>query len=145
MIINTKGVELTPPAEWIKTAGKYTLKITEIKPDGFTPDGEKFKIFFKSANGELHSEFYSTAPNMLWKIKNVEVAMKAPECYDIENFVGRYIVANIGMRSYNGKEYAEAKSWEYSELNDKLPPIPEYVDASAVEEAQIAEEAELLF
>ena len=58
------------------------------------------------------------------------MALKAPECYDINDFIGRYVIADIKSRNYKkndgstGVSYG-AKSWEYSTHNDKLPPIPE--------------------
>lgn len=142
MVINTKGVELTPPMDWIKEAGEYTLKITEWKQDGYTPSGaDKFKIFFKASTGAMHSEMFSTAENMLWKIKRLEVALKAPEMYELDSLVGRYVIATVGMRAHNGSQYAEVKDWTYATQNDKLDPIPEAKD----EEVAIAEEAEELF
>ena len=142
MIINTKGVELTPPAEWIKEPGKYTLKIIGWSHEGYNSDtSEKFKINFQDSDGRKHSELYSTASNMLWKIKRLEVALQAPELYELDSLIGRYVIATIGQRTYNEKTYAEAKEWEYCPLNDKLPPIAEPKSESEV----IAEEAELAF
>jgi hypothetical protein len=127
MIIDTRGVELTPPAEWIKKEGIYVLKISEIKPDGFAADGsgaEKFKIIFKASSGEQHMENFILKPDMLWKIKVIEKAIKAPEVYDINDFIGRYVTATIKERTYNGKQYFDIKEYAECALNDKLPPIP---------------------
>jgi hypothetical protein len=132
MRIDTRGVELTPPADWIKEKGEYTFKITKWEQDGYTDAGdEKFKLFMQTADGKLHSERFSTAPNMLWKIKRLEIALEAPEVYELDAIIGRYVTAEIGMREYNGKEYAEVKEWKYAKQNDKLDPIP---SADMVEE-----------
>ena len=50
--------------------------------------------------------------------------------YDINDFVGRYIIANIKQENYTKKDGTagtsyKVKSWEYSTLNDKMTPIPE--------------------
>ena len=50
--------------------------------------------------------------------------------YDINDFVGRYIIANIKQENYTKRDVTpgiahKIKSWEYSTLNDKMPPIPE--------------------
>lgn len=134
MRIDTRGVELTPPGEWIKEKGEYTLKLTKWDQDGYTDAGEeKFKIFFQTADGKMHSERFSTAPNMLWKIKRLEVAMEAPEVYELDSLIGRYVIADVGMREYNGKEYAEAKEWKYAPQNKKLDPIPSAAEDAPVE------------
>lgn len=148
MRINTRGVELTPPAEWIKEPGEYTFKITEWKQDGYTQNGdEKFKIFFKTGEGAQHSELFSTAANMLWKIKRLEVALGAPEEYDLDDLVGHYVTAIVGTRTHNGNQYAEVKEWRESASEKAaiekglIKPIKE----AKSEEAIIAEEAEELF
>lgn len=148
MRINTRGVELTPPGEWVKEAGEYTFKITDWKQDGYTQNGdEKFKIFFKTGEGLQHSELFSTAANMLWKIKRLEVALGAPEEYDLDDLVGHYVTATVGTRTHNEKQYAEVKEWTPSANEKKaiesgiIKPIPE----AKSEEAVIEAEAEDLF
>ena len=132
MIINTKGIELNPPAEYIAKEGKFILRIEKLVEDGFTQDGQaKFKLFFQGVEVGTkepiysHSEMFNVGQTSLWRIKQLEVALKAPECYDINDFIGRYVVADIKPRVHKEKTYYGAKSWEYSTHNDKLPPIPE--------------------
>jgi hypothetical protein len=137
MRIDTRGVKLTPPADWIKEKGEYTFKITKREQDGYTPDGhEKFKFYFQTADNKLHSERFSEAPNMLWKIKRLAIAMEAPEVFDPDEFVGRYVIGHIGSREYNGNTIYEAKEWEYAKQNDKLDPIPS-ADADVAEMPEI--------
>lgn len=137
MIINTKGVELNPPTDYIAKEGKFILRIEKLVEDGFTQDGQaKFKLFFQGVEVGTkdpiysHSEMFNVGQTSLWRIKQLEVALKAPECYDINDFIGRYVIADIKSRRYKkndgstGVAYS-AKSWEYSTHNDKLPPIPE--------------------
>ena len=137
MVINTRGVELTPPAEYIAKEGKFILRIEKLVEDGFTQDGQaKFKLFFQGVEVGTkepvysHSEMFNVGQSSLWRIKQLEVALKAPECYDINDFIGRYVIADIKSRRYNKKDGSvgtsyQAKEWEYSPHNDKLPPIPE--------------------
>ena len=140
MIINTRGVELSD-STYINKEGKFLFKIEKFELDGVTTNGDvKFKLHFKGteiiegkATKEplyLHSEQFNVGQKSLWRIKQVEVALKAPEIYDINDFVGRYIVANIKSENYTkndgtaGTAY-KVKSWEYCTANDKLPPIQE--------------------
>lgn len=137
LIINTRGVELKETV-YIEKEGVYTLKITKFEDDGFTRDSgdQKFNFHFigkSTLTPEVvyeHKESFNIGAKSLWRIKQLEVALNAPECYDIENFVGRYVTATIVKREYkkndgtNGTAY-NVKTWEYSKLNDALPPIPE--------------------
>ena len=137
MVINTKGVELKEPSEWLNKEGKFTFKIEKIIEDGFTSDGfAKFKIEFKAV--ELgtkepvysHTEMFNVAPNSLWRIKQLEIALKAPECYDLNDFIGRYAIGEVKMRTFDKRDGTKGtsyqiKAWEYSAHNDKLPPIKE--------------------
>jgi len=150
LIINTAGIELTPPASYIEKAGNYIFKIEKIELDGFNDEGsEKFKMHFKAFQPEnkeviySHIERFSLAKNMLWKLKQLEVALKSPEHYDVESWVGRYVIGTVSMREYNGKNYADIKSYEYSKFNDKLDPIPEFKGSveSAIVEDDILEDA----
>lgn len=150
MRINTTGVELTEPKNYINTAGEFILKITGWDSDGFTPEGrEKFKISFIAHTGELHTERFSLNDNMLWKIKRLEVAIGAPEIYEIDDFVGRYVKAEFKTRVREGKTYADVKEWKEADQNKKvleMKPWPKYDDAPfATDDKTIAEEAELLF
>lgn len=132
MVINTRGVELTPPADYIQKEGKFTLRIEKLIEDGFTTEGHaKFKLVFQGVEVGTkepiysHSEMFNVGQSSLWRIKQLEVALKAPECYDINDFIGRYVVADIKPRVHKEKTYYSVKTWEYSPHNDKLSPIPE--------------------
>lgn len=155
IIINTVGVELKAPSDYIKQEGRYLLKIKEIKPDGFESGADKFKVIMEGVlEGTkepllTHIENFSTVPNMLWKIKVLEIALQAPEVYDIDDFIGRYVIANIKSETYTKKTDGtqavayKVKSWEYSKFNDKLAPIPqakEIQNASAVVDVESDEE-----
>lgn len=136
MIINTKGVELNE-AKYLDKEGKFLFKLEKWEEDGFTQEGAaKFKVFFKGVEvGQkapiyLHSEMFNLQQNSLWRIKQLEVALKAPEVYDIDDLMGRYVFVDIKSREYTknngetGKAY-NVTGWEYSDLNDKLEPIKE--------------------
>lgn len=138
MIINTKGIELNENV-YVNKEGKFLFKIEKFEEDGFTNAGDaRFKLHFKGVEAGtkepifMHSEQFNIGQTSLWRIKQVEVALKAPEVYDINDFVGRYINANIKSEAYTKKDGTagtthKVKSWEYSDINDKkkLPPIPE--------------------
>lgn len=136
MIINTKNVELNENV-YINKEGKFLFKIEKFEEDGFTNSGDiRFKLMFKGVEVGtkepvyIHSETFNVGQSSLWRIKQLEVAIKAPEVYDINDFIGRFVIANIKSESYtkkdgtNGTVY-KVKSWEYSTFNDKMPPIPE--------------------
>ena len=136
MIINTKGVELNENV-FVDKEGKFLFRIDKFEEDGFTNSGDaRFKLFFKGVEVGtkepiyLHSEQFNIGQKSLWKIKQLEVAVKAPEIYDINDFVGRYVIATIKKENYTksdgsvGASY-KVKTWEYSTANDKMTPIPE--------------------
>lgn len=136
MIINTKGVERNENV-YVNKEGIFLFRIEKFEEDGFTNAGDaRFKLHFKGVEGGtnepvyLHSEQFNIGQFSLWRIKQVEVALKAPEIYDINDFVGRYIIANIKRENYTKKDGTpgiahKVKSWDYCILNDKMPPIPE--------------------
>ena len=136
MIISTVGIELNENV-YVNKEGKFLFRIEKFEEDGFTNAGDaKFKLHFKGVEAGtkeptfMHSETFNIGQSSLWRIKQVEVALKAPEVYDINDFVGRYIIANIKSESYTKKDGTagtayKVKSWEYSSFNDKMPPIPE--------------------
>lgn len=133
------GVSTENPNEFIKEAGKYTLKITYIEEDGYDKNGDqRIKFGFKASDGKNHSESFSYAGEYAWRFKRFTEAMKAPELFDINNLVGRYVVADIIL---NAKGYSTVKEFTYSANNDKLEPIKQAVS----ETATIAQEAEELF
>lgn len=136
MIISTVGIELNENV-YVNKEGKFLFRIEKFEEDGFTSAGDaKFKLHFKGVEvGSkepiyIHSETFNIGQSLLWRIKQLEVALKAPEIYDINDFVKRYVIANIKQETYKkndgsiGTSY-KVKSWEYSSFNDKLDPIPE--------------------
>ena len=136
MIISTVGVELNENI-FLNKVGKFLFKIEKFEEDGFTNGGDaRFKLHFKGVEVGtkepvyLHSEQFNIGQKSLWKIKQLEVALKSPEIYDVNSWVGRYVIANVKQESYakndgtQGVSY-KASSWEYSSHNDKLPPIAE--------------------
>lgn len=141
MIVNLKGVSSENPNEYIKTAGKYTLKITGLLEDGYDKNGDqRIKFTFKTPDGKNHSESFSIGGEYAWRLKRFIEAMKAPEVFDIETLVGRYITAVMIVNPKNPL-YVLVNEWEYAIQNDKLEPIKEV----ASEEDEISAEAEELF
>lgn len=136
MIINTKGIELNENV-YVNKEGKFLFRIEKFEEDGFTNAGDaKFKLHFKGVEAGtkeptfMHSETFNIGQSSLWRIKQLEVALNAPEIYDINDFVKRYVVANIKQENFTKKDGTsgvsyKVKSWEYSKHNDALPPIPE--------------------
>lgn len=136
MIISTVGIELNENV-FINKEGKFLFRIEKFEEDGFTNAGDaKFKLHFKGVEvGSkepvyIHSETFNIGQSSLWRIKQLEVALKAPEIYDINDFVKRYVIANIKQENFTKKDGTpgigyKVKSWEYSDLNDKMLPIPE--------------------
>lgn len=140
IVVNTKGVEVSESI-FINKEGKFLFKIEGIEEDGYTSAGAaKFKIKFKGVEEGtkepifMHSEMFNLQPNSLWRIKMLEVALKAPEVYDTDDFIGRYVIADIRAGTYykdgQTKTSYSVKSWAYSKINDKLPPIREAVENS---------------
>lgn len=152
MVINTKGVEIND-TQYIKKDGIFLLKIEEFVEDGYSNEGNpKFKLLFKGmeiidnkmqSTTYAHTEFYSTDAKMLWKIKQLELGLKAPEIYDINNFIGRYAIAIVKMEEYNGKTNARVKEWQYSPQNDKMPPIPEATQEQSSSDVQSEPEIDI--
>ena len=136
MIISTVGIELNENV-YVNKEGKFLFRIEKFEEDGFTNAGDaKFKLHFKGVEVGtkepvyIHSETFNIGQSSLWRIKQLEVALKAPEIYDINDFVKRYAIANIKQETYKKNDGStgtlyKVKSWEYSTLNNKMPPIPE--------------------
>jgi hypothetical protein len=149
MRINLSGVSAENPNEWIKPTRKpdggfevkkYVLKVVAIDDSEYSNTGDQLlKVDFKTGDNKSYQERFSLAENLLWKLKQFVVAMNAPDELDINDLIGRYVVATIGGREYNGKDYNNLLEWGYSELNDKLPPFPSYKDADLTDE-ELAEE-----
>lgn len=136
MRIDTRGVELTPPAEWVSEKGVYVFKITKREQDGYSQEGyEKFKFTFQTADGKMFSELFSEAPNMLWKIKQLAVALDAPEVFDPDDFVGHYVTADIRMKKSkkDGEYYPNVWQWMEAPQNKKVDPIPSAAEDVPVE------------
>ena len=140
LIINTRGVELSETA-YIKEEGKYTLKVVKYEDKGFdqkTGDSQ-FALTFKGKRaGEDKTydyvEYFVRTKNRMFLLALLRDGFKAPEIYDPESLVGRYIIANIKKNEYpkDGEIKVNFKAdpyqWEYSKLNDNLAPIPEAKD-----------------
>lgn len=154
MKIDLTGVSAEPQNTWIKPEKnedgsfkkiKYTLKVVSIEADGYNDDGdERYKMTFKDAQSQMISDSFTVSPvgKTTWKLKRIAIAMKAPDKLELGDLIDRYIIAIIGgYTGKNGKDYAQIESFEYSELNDQLPPIPE----AKSDDEMIAEEAELAF
>lgn len=135
MLINTVGVEVNE-STYLNKAGKFLFKIEKWEEDGVTQYGDaKFKLSFKGVEVGtkepvyLHSEMFNIGQKSLWRIKQLEVALKSPEVYLLDSWIGRYVIANVSERKYTKNDGTEGvaydcKSWEHSPLNDKLAPIP---------------------
>ena len=139
MRVSLKGVSSENPNEFIKTAGTYTLKIVEVSEDGYNTDGDqKIKFSFKTPDGKNHNESFSYDGKFAWRFKRFAEAMKAPDDFNVEDFVGRYVVADMVL---NAKGYANTSEFRYAVQNDKIAPFPEYKS----DEDEASEEAEELF
>ena len=136
LTISTVGVELHD-SSYINKEGKFWFKLEKWELDGFTQAGdEKFKIHFKGVEAGTkepiytHTEMFNIGQRSLWRIKQLEVALKSPEIFDIDDWMGRYIIANVNAEQYqkddgSTKTAYKVKSWDYCSQNDKLPPIPQ--------------------
>jgi hypothetical protein len=134
MIVNLANVSVeSPAAEWIKPireldgsfeVNKYVLKIIAVDDSEYNSAGDRvLKVDFKTSDEKRYQESFPLGGKLLWKLKQLAIALKAPDEFDTVDLVGRYVVATIGGREYNGKEYNKLISWDYSVLNDKLPPF----------------------
>lgn len=138
MIRNVKGVELNQ-TEYIKEAGLYRFKVEKVGFDGYDNNGDEvpeltfscvkvIKVDGKPALDTVvytHKEKYSGNENLLWKSKVLQDAMKAPEIFDFNDLVGRFVMVEVSMREHNDKMYAQANKMSYSKANDVLGAIPE--------------------
>jgi hypothetical protein len=142
MKINTKGVEATAPMEYIKEAGKYLFKIVGLEQDGYSTQGnEKVKVVFECKQIVMkdntpalgtailkHNEVYCADDNLVWKVAILRDALRAPECFDFNNLIGYSVIADVYMKEYNSKFYANVSTLAYSKANDALGVIPEDVE-----------------
>ena len=134
IIFNTKGM-VAEQKNIISEAGNYVLKIVKIEQDGYDSNSNpKVKISFegkKVVDGKLSQElytmmdWYTTEEKLSWKIARLRDSLKAPEVFDFDDLLNRYVVAVVEMNTYNNKTNPQFKSLSYSKLNDNLPPIPE--------------------
>jgi hypothetical protein len=144
MRINVRGVSAENPNEWIKPTRnadgsyetkKYVLKIIAVDDSEYSNTGDQLlKVDFKTGDNKSYQEKFSSAENLLWRQRQLIEAMKAPDELDDTDLVGRYVVATIGGREYKGRDLNNLIKWEYSELNDKLPPFPTDEAKTAIEE-----------
>jgi hypothetical protein len=149
MRINLTGVSSENPNEWIKPTRKpdggfevkkYILKVVAIDDSEYSSTGDQIlKVDFRTVDNKIYQEKFSLGENLLWKLKRFIIAMNAPDDLNVNDLIGRYVIATIGGRDHNGKEYNNLLEWGYSELNDKLPPFPSYKDADITDE-ELAEE-----
>ena len=133
-VINTVGV-VASETNTISKAGDYLLKITKVELDGYDNESnEKFKLHFEGKaiiDGKYSDDTYTMIDwleqreKMLWKVARLRDALHSPEVFELEDWVGRYVLATIEMREYNGKKNPNIKKLQYSKANDKLPPIPD--------------------
>jgi hypothetical protein len=131
MIVNLANVSVESPAEWIKpvrlpdgsfAVNKYILKVVSVDDSEYNSAGERvLKVDFKTSDEKRYQESFPLSGKFLWKLKQLAVALRAPDEFDTVDLVGRYVIATIGGREYNGKDYNNLISWEYSKLNDNLP------------------------
>lgn len=133
-VISTVGVELKE-AIFVDKEGQYILRIEDWEEDGITQAGDvKFNVHFKGVIAGTkepvytHTERFSLG-RAAFRIKQLEQALRSPENFDINDWVGRYVVSNIVSEQYekNGeiKTAYKTKTWNYSKFNERLPPIPE--------------------
>lgn len=143
MIINTKNlpeIGMKPREDGtynIFKEGKYLFKIVGWEEKGFSKDGDAMFVINlqgieigKKDIKYSHNELYNIGALSLIHLKKLEVALKSPEVYNLDDWKDRFVIANIeknGKREYNGKLYDRfsVASWEYSDYNNKLAPIPE--------------------
>ena len=92
---------------------KLTFEGKKILPDGKLSD-------------ELYSmlDWLQTSENLIWKVARLRDAIKSPEVFDLNDWMGRYVVATVEMNTYNEKTNPQFKNLSYSSFNDKMPPIP---------------------
>lgn len=138
MIVNNKGISAENPNEFIKDAGTYTLKVISIEEDGYTDEGaEKIRVAMRDNKGRNYGERLDTGGKFAWKFRQFCDAFKAPDGFDTDHLIGRYIVISMVI---NAKGYLNSTKFDYAVQNDKLEPIP-----SADEAQAISEEAEDVF
>lgn len=152
MIINTKGITTENPNEWLtptKNADGTYQTITHASKivawnEEYSTKGDHMVVieFRTSSNKKFTEKFIISDSEQLWRLKRLEVALKAPESYSLDSFVGRYIVAVMsGRAGTKGGDFNRIEEWQYAKQNDALPPIPEAKD----ENAALDEEADLAF
>ncbi len=134
-VIDTRNVEVNETT-YINKIGTFLFRIERFEEDGYTQNGDaKFNLYFKGVEQGtktpvyLHREMFSVGTKSLWKIKLLERGLDAPEVYDINDFVGRYVLATIISESYTKKDGTagtgyKVNQWGYSSLNDSKDAIP---------------------
>ena len=147
MKCNTTGKVAEPPKKYITEAGKYVFKIEKFEDDGYTNGGEQKlkahyvaqRIIMVEGKATLSEDVYTMTENNLsmdenlaWLVLRIRDALKSPENFDTEDWVGRFLIADIYMREHGDKKYATVSGYSYSKQNDKLPPIPEAKSAEDV-------------
>ena len=135
MIIDTRNTTVSETI-FINKVGTFLFRIEKLEENGYTQAGDAmFNLHFKGVEQGtktpvyLHREMFSVGTKSLWKIKLLEQGIKAPEVYDINDFVGRYVLATIISETYTKKDGTQGtgykvNQWGYSSLNDSREPIP---------------------
>ncbi len=152
MIVDTRGIEVNETT-YINKVGTFLFRIEKFEETGYTQNGDaKFDLHFKGveqgtkAPVYMHREMFSVGEKSLWKIKLLERGLNAPEVYDINDFVGRYVLATIISESYTKKDGTtgtgyKVNQWGYSSLNDSKDAIP---TASVEQNTSIAQPMEVV-
>lgn len=121
---------------FITENGNYLLKLTKWETDGYSQNGEeKIKVSCEGKkileDGKLEGA-YSFNYNMYngeragFTIAMLRDALKSPKVFELNDWMNRYVIAVVEMENAdNGKSYPKVKRFEYSKINDKLPPFQE--------------------
>ena len=108
MIINTKNlteIGMKPREDGtynIFKEGKYLFKIVGWEEKGFSKDGDAMFIINlqgieigKKDIKYSHNELYNLGELSLVHLKKLEVALKSPEVYNLDDWKDRFVIANI--------------------------------------------------
>lgn len=129
------------PSEFVNEEGLYRFFIKKHEVDGYSAEGnEKNKYTFEcqkitskdgkptlSEDVKQMNGFYTADEKQYWVFGALMDALKISYPVEPCDLVGRYFVAQVKSRMYNEKKYhdIDPRSYQYSKMNDALPPIPE--------------------
>ena len=160
LIVSTKGVDVSENT-YINKVGHFLLEVKSVKEDGFANDGSiKIKMGFegfeisKDENDKpiiinepkfAHFEDFILSENGIKFLKRLEIALKAPETYDIYDFIGRKVIAKTYLNTYTKKDGTQGQNykiggWSYSKSNDSLPPIKEKFEVAESSGVELTED-----